>query len=325
MEQEKLEERVRHIFERQGFDVEIDGNRFKAQGEQTEVSGTLFSSQRFEKEEVVEAAEGKVFVDEGLSSVADTVDDASVLENQEGGDIDMPSFEVIGDIAVINQLEMPEDEAVDAILSHHEVKTILLKTEPLQGEFRVGEYRKLHGTETETVHKENGCRFKVDVTEAYFSERLATERERISERVEEGESVLVVGAGVGPFPIVITALAEPDRVIGVEKNPKAIHMMRENIELNDVGDRVEAWEGDMSIFSADQKFNTVVVSAPEHSGELLELSRRFLKDGGELNLYTFLEDGEQPQYEAFEISGMTKCGERGPALKRVRVDLSKKF
>jgi tRNA (guanine37-N1)-methyltransferase len=260
-------------------------------------------------------------VDEGLSGVADTLDDVSVLENQEAGDIDMPSFEVIGDIAVINQLEMPEDEAVDAILSHHDVKTILLKTEPLRGEFRVGEYKTLYGNETGTIHRENGCRFKVDVTEAYFSERQGTERERLSEMVEEGERVLVVGAGVGSFPIVIATLAEPDRVIGVEKNSKAAQMMRENVELNNIGDSVDAWEGDISEFDARGRFDRVVVAAPEHSGELLEHSRKFLEDFGELNLYTFLEDGERPQYEGFEASGMTECGERGPCLKRVRLNL----
>jgi tRNA (guanine37-N1)-methyltransferase len=314
VEQEKLEERVRHIFK---------GNRFKAQGEQTEVSGTLFSSQRFEKEEVVEAAEGRVFVDEGLSSVADTLDDVSVLENQERGDIDMPSFEVIGDIAVINQLEMPEDEAVDAILSHHDVKTILLKTEPLQGEFRVGEYKKLYGDETETIHRENGCRFKVDVTEAYFSERLATERQRVVEKIEEDEDVLVIGAGVGPYPIEIARNAEPARVVAVEKNPEAFRLLNQNIGLNGVGDVIEPVVDDIRNMEAQKGFDRVLMAAPEASGDLSNHTVDFVGDGGRLYLYTFSRSlpNDDTYNELGQVLQTRECGERGPKSSRYLVEI----
>lgn len=322
MEQEKLEERVRHIFERQGFNVEIKGNKFKARREETEVSGTLFSSQRFEKEELLEAAEGKVFVDEGLSSVADTVDDVSVLDYQEGGDIDMPSFEVIGDIAVINQLQMPEDEAVDAILSHHDVKTILLKTEPLQGEFRVGEYKTLHGNETETIHRENGCRFKVDVTEAYFSERLATERQRVVEKIEENEDVLVIGAGVGPYPVEIARNAEPARVVAVEKNPKAVKMMRENIEMNGVGGMVEIVEGDAMDSDVGCCFDTVVSAVPDTEQSLLPVCIEAVAGDGSILFYRFAESPEDLDFLGISLERYVKCGDRGPSSRRYRFDLA---
>jgi tRNA (guanine37-N1)-methyltransferase len=324
VEQEKLEERVRHIFERQGFNVEIKGNRFKAQGEQTEVSGTLFSSQRFEKEEVVEAAEGKVFVDEALSSVADTLDDVSVLESQDTGDIDMPSFEVIGDIVVINQLEMPEAEAVDAILSHHNVKTILLKTEPLRGEFRVGEYRKLYGTETETIHRENGCRFKVDVTEAYFSERFSAERRRATSEVEEGEKVLVPFAGVGPFPI-LAADQGAKRVLAVEKNPSACDYLRYNAQLNDCADRVKVKQGDVSdLLPVEADFDRVFMPSPTNSADFLEECAVPCREEAKMYVYVFARDSGEAQRKVstdfLTVSRAEKCGERSPSESRYRVE-----
>jgi tRNA (guanine37-N1)-methyltransferase len=326
VEQENLEERVSHIFERQGFEVEIDGNRFKAQGEQTEVSGTLFSSQRFEKHEVAEAAEGKVFVDEGLSGVADALEDVSVLESQDTGDIDMPSFEVIGDIAVINELEMPEDEAVDAILSHHDVKTILLKTEPLRGEFRVGEYNTLYGDETETIHRENGCRFKVDVTEAYFSERLATERQRVVSLVKSGEEVLVVGAGVGPFPIEIAVGAEPGGVVAVEKNSEAAEMMARNIERNPVGNAVKAMQKDVFEMNMEQKFDRCIFMIPGIERAFASLAAENMCAGATAHIYDFAEDPSSISIDHpdLEIKDISKCGERGPASTRYRIDLLKK-
>lgn len=316
---------MRHIFERQELEVEINGNRFKAQGEQTEVSGTLFSSQRFEKEEVVEAAEGKVFVDEGLSVVADTLDHVSVLENQQGGDIDMPSFEVIGDIAVINQLEMPEDEAVDAILSHHDVKTILLKTEPLQGEFRVGEYETLYGTETETIHRENSCRFKVDVTEAYFSERLATERQRVVEKIEEDEDVLVIGAGVGPYPIEIARNAEPGTVVAVEKNHEAVKMMRENIKLNGVADKVDVRNVDGFSAEFELVFDRCIISIPGLERDFASLASRNISEDASAHIYDFASGYSPPVLEGAGLKQRRarSCGDRGPTSTRYRIDLSK--
>lgn len=322
MEQNELQDRVRDIFERQGFEVDIEDNTFVARDEDTEISGTLFSSQRFTSKEVIKKSEGKVFVDSGLSEVAGSVEDVSVLEEGDDTDVDMPSFEVIGDVAVINQLEMAEEDAVDAILSHHDVKTILLKTEPLQGEFRVGEYRKLYGTETETVHKENGCRFKVDVTKAYFSERLATERQRVVEKVEEGEEVLVIGAGVGPYPIEIARNADPSRVVAVEKNPEAAGMMRENIEMNDVGGVIELVEGDAVSQDIGCRFDKVVCAVPETQQDLLRICLEAVAGSGLVLFYRFAEhQGDLESCDA-KLLESEKCGDRGPSSTRYRFNLA---
>jgi tRNA (guanine37-N1)-methyltransferase len=238
----------------------------------------------------------------------------------------MPSFKVIGDIAVINQLEMPEDEAVDAILSHHDVKTILLKTEPLQGEFRVGEYKKLYGNETETIHRENGCRFKVDITKAYFSERLATERQRVVSLVESGEQVLVVGAGVGPFPIEIAVGAEPRGVVAVEKNSEAAEMMERNIERNSVGNAVKAVEKDVFEMDIGQKFDRCIFMIPGIERAFASLAAQNMYGGGSAHIYDFAEDPSSIgiDHPDLEIKDIRQCGERGPASIRYRIDLLKK-
>jgi len=126
----------------------------------------------------------------------------------------------------------------------------LLKKEGLKGEFRIGDYEKLYGEETETIHKEHGCRYKVDVTKAFFSEREATERGRVLDSIENGEKILVMFCGIGPYPVLIAKNKDVE-LTGIEKNPKAVSYAKENVELNKVEESVTIIEGDVSKVVSD--------------------------------------------------------------------------
>ncbi|MFB6241953.1 MAG: class I SAM-dependent methyltransferase family protein [Candidatus Nanosalina sp.] len=293
MEQEKLEEKVRELFREQGFNLEKTGNRFTASQKDMEFQLAVFSSEKFSKEEVKDSVEEgeKVFVDEALSSLKEEMENqVSVLkEDEEERDLEVPSYERIGDIVVVNELDdLSEDEAVEAILEHNPgIDSILLKSEEVGGEFRVGGYEKIYGDETETVHREHGTRIKVDPTEMFFSEREGTERQRIFESAEEGEEILVMFAGVGPFPVTIAENSEASRIVGVEKNPEAVAYARENVEMNDLGDRVEIIEGDVRDVCPDLgEFDRVLMPSPTNALEFLEEALGCVRDGGVLVVYS---------------------------------------
>lgn len=339
MEQQQLEKRVKQIFEDQGFEVGQHGNQLTASKDGVEKHIQVFSSDSYSPEE----AEGRVeagtlvFVDEGLKELSGELrNEVSVIREERGEtDYDLPSYEIIGEIAVINELSGPEkNEVVEGILEHHpHVKTILLKEEPLSGEFRVGGYEKLYGEETETVHKEFGCRYRVDLTKAYFSERLATERKRVVDQIEDGERILVIGGGVGPYPILAAKNANPEKVVAVEKNPDAFKYLEQNIELNNVENIVEAVEGDARDVVPDLgKFDRVIIAIPEFADEFLELAFEHLEEGGIIHYYRFLEDENWDELieeidetrEEYEILDKVVCGQRGPSVDRVCVDIRKK-
>ncbi|MFB6190464.1 MAG: class I SAM-dependent methyltransferase family protein [Candidatus Nanohaloarchaea archaeon] len=337
MEQHELENRVEDIFERQGFRVNRDGNAMEAERGEERKQIQAFSSENFTPDEVMERASENalVFVDENLEGIAEKRDVSVIREEREEEEYDLPSYELIGDIAVINELTVPEQEAVQGILEHHpHVETILLKDEPLSGEYRVGGYEKLHGDETETTHKEFGCRYRVDPTVAYFSERLATERKRIADLVEPGEKVLVIGAGVGPYPILIASESEPEQVVAVEKNPVAFDYLEENIELNAVENRVKAVEGDARKVELPGDFDRVVIAVPEFSQEFLPRAFEAVTEGGTIHYYSFLEDeewegleqevGEAVGSHSFETANRVVCGQRGPSVDRVCLDVMRK-
>jgi tRNA (guanine37-N1)-methyltransferase len=96
---------------------------------------------------------------------------------------------------------------------------------------------------TETVHREYGCEFALDVAEVYFSPRLATERHRVAEQVGAGERAFDMFAGVGPF--VVPFAKRGADCVGVDVNERAVAYLRENAERNGVADRVTAVEGDV--------------------------------------------------------------------------------
>ncbi|WEL23920.1 class I SAM-dependent methyltransferase [Candidatus Nanohalovita haloferacivicina] len=333
MKQEELEARVRELFERQGFKVEKDGNQLTASNGKKIVL-KVFSSEKYSAEDVSAEKEVKVFVDEGLEEVKEDLDnDVSIIYNEEEEeDFETPSYEVIGDIAVINDLAgVNRDEAVEGILHHQNVKTILLKDEGLSGEFRLGDYEKLYGEETETVHKEFGYRFKVDPTEVYFSERFGTERKRVADQVEDGERVLVMFAGVGPFAMLCSEKA--DEVVAVEKNPAGAEFLKENIELNKV-ENVEGLEGDVEeVVPGMGEFDRIIMPLPESANEFLGLALDHISNNGVIHYYRFVEDGNTEEIEAeimkeieqrgfeYKILDTVECGERGPTSTRMCFDL----
>lgn len=333
MEQEKLEQRVKEIFEQQGFDVEQDGNEIVANRDDERKTIRVFSSEEYSESDIEGIDADIVFVDEDLEDISEKVDPevSAIREDDDDPDYDLPSYELIGDIAVINDLAgREEDVAVEGIREHHpQVKTVLLKDEPLSGEFRVGGYERLYGDDTETTHKEFGCRYRVDPTKAYFSERLGTERKRVVDQVEDGEKILVIGAGVGPYPVLAARKAEPEKVVAVEKNPDAVSYMEKNIELNKVSDTVEAVEGGIEEVELEDSFDRVIIAVPEFADEFLDTAFDHAKEGSVIHYYRFLEDEnwdslteevEETGHD-YEVVDKIVCGQRGPSVDRVCIDL----
>ena len=249
------------------------------------------------------------------------------------------SFEIIGDIVII---EIPDEilhharDIVDAILSRHKhVRTVLRKIGEVNGVYRVARYEPVYGEKTETVVKEHGCRFLVDPTKAYYSVKLSGERERIARLVGEGERILVMFAGVGPYPIVIAKLARPEKVIGIELNPHAAEYFRKNVRLNKVEDVVEVFEGDVEevVPKLPGEFDRVVMPAPYSAESFIHLLKGKVRRGGFVHYYTFDSQNEEERLhekvmKRFEDEGLNvevlkvrRCGNFAPYVNRYVVDL----
>src|SRR5438552_18460379 len=83
----------------------------------------------------------------------------------------------------------------------------------------------------------------MDLSQAYFSPRLASERKRIADLIEAGETVADPFAGVGPYSILIAKRRRPSEVHASDANPRPLRFLRANVAANRA-ERVPVRQGD---------------------------------------------------------------------------------
>jgi tRNA (guanine37-N1)-methyltransferase len=241
------------------------------------------------------------------------------------------SFDVIGSkgraVAVIevpSELE-PYGQAIGEALMRvqRNVQGVLSKGTERMGEFRVRDMRLLAGDpDTEVLHKESGCVFKVDPGRVYFSPRESTERENVSSKVAPGERVLVMFSGIGPFAICIAKRQPTAYCVAVELNPDAHAYCLENIRLNKVVDRVRAVLGDVREVcpKLGERFDRVLMPLPKGAYEFLDTAIPMVKSGGVLHFYHWApRDDPFSDGECILISAAEEFGRSVEILDRVRV------
>jgi len=102
---------------------------------------------------------------------------------------------------------------------------------------------------TQTLHKEHGCQFLLDVSKIMWSQGNKEERLRLIKIVKSKETIVDMFAGIGYFSIFIAKYSKPRKIYTIDINPVAIEYLRKNIWLNKVEDKIEVLEGDCRKFS----------------------------------------------------------------------------
>ncbi len=201
------------------------------------------------------------------------------------------AFDLIGDIAVIR---IPEElrahsEIIGKTLMkiNKNVKSVWAQIGPVEGDFRIRELVHIAGEKrSETIYKENGCIFKVDVTKVFFTPRLSQERKRIADLVSDNETVFNMFAGVGTFSIVI-AKKKFAVVHSSEINPHAYNYMVENISLNKLKGMVIPYLNDAAEVAEklEGKADRVLMPLPEKAIEYYKYAIKTLKNHGFVHIY----------------------------------------
>ena len=263
------------------------------------------------------------------------------------------AFEVVGDIAIIelDDAQKYAKDIADAILhAQKNVRVVLLKTEDVKGKYRIPKYIVLAHKErdfsnapkwaskpqilTETIHTESGCRLRLDLAKTYFSSKLSGERTRVAGLAQDNENILVMFAGAGPFPIVI-AKKKDVKITAIEINPDAVIMLKDNVKINRIEDKIRVLEGDVAkaVPLIDELFDRIVMPAPKDAPAFLGLALSKIKASGMIHLYAFagdeeIEDLKKSVLEDCEAAGKKckilltkKCGNIGVRQYRVVIDL----
>ena len=183
-----------------------------------------------------------------------------------------PSYERLGDIVVLDEDDPDRAARIAEAIRESDLRatTVVNRASKVSGELRVREWDVLYGASTETVHREYGHEFALDIAEVYFSPRLATERHRVVEQVQAGECALDMFAGVGPFAVPMAARGAD--VVACDLNPVAVAYLRENARRNSVDDRVTVVEGDVRELTDDYAgwADRLVMNLPHTAGAFLD-------------------------------------------------------
>lgn len=242
-------------------------------------------------------------------------------------------FEVIGDIAVINippSLDNKKNIIAEALSSHRkDIRGVLRKISKLEGEKRIGEFELLLGDSTETIHRENDCIFHLDVAKTFFSGKLAYERSRIAESVKDGEDVLVLFAGVGPFLVQIKKKRNVN-ITGIDSNPEACAYLKKNALANNIDAGIILGDANSVGNLFNRTFDRIVMPTPYGQDHFLNVSSTVLKTGGIIHFYTFKKDFEIGHFKrlleerGWQIKFTRNCGGVAPRVNRYVLDLQRK-
>ena len=240
------------------------------------------------------------------------------------------SYDIMGDIIILNN-KISKKEAEALLKERKNAKTILYKTKMHSGKYRTRKLSVITGVKNKTaLYKENGCLFKLNVETCYFSSRLSNERLRIAKQVKHGEKILVMFSGVSPYSIVIAKNSKANEIVGIEWNPKAHEFALQNIKLNKVQDRVEAYCGDVRkvVIKLKKKFDRIIMPLPRDADDFLDVALKVLNKKGIIHFYDF-EKEEDISSKAIEkikkycepkILNVIKTGKYSPRKYRICVD-----
>jgi tRNA (guanine37-N1)-methyltransferase len=207
----------------------------------------------------------------------------------------LPRHELVGGIAIMQDQDSKGAEKI--LRSRPSLHSVVFASSEVCGEYRTREFEVLAGrptTRTEVI--EYGHRFTVDLSKAYFSARLSSERQRILEQVAVNETVLDMFAGVGPFAITLAARAV--LVVASDINPQAIILMLENCTRNRTKNVLPILADAHHLSgSIPWRFDRIVMNLPLSGTEFLSEAFRLCKDGGVIHFYSLVSDeGEHLEY-----------------------------
>lgn len=207
--------------------------------------------------------------------------------------------EIVGDIAVIG---IPFDKTEEDVRPFAEeilkeipyIKSVWGRLRDTRGDYRLSTFVHLAGEKrSETIYKEHGCKYFLDITKVFFSEKLSYEHLRIAKQVKHGEIVINMFAGFGPISILSYVLGKPKIVYSIDINPYAYYYMMANIDLNKAYGVVPIFGNAFEKIKYLPLADRIISPLPEKADEALKVAWDRVKEGGIIHLFAEVE-GDDP-------------------------------
>ncbi len=234
----------------------------------------------------------------------------------------------IGDILVVaipDSLSHKKHEIGKLLLLMDEKARLILNDKGIAGQFRIPNReiigcRTVESCSTETFHKENGCKFKLNAAEIMFSKGNLAEK-RILTSGCGGETIVDMFAGIGYFSIPIGVHSNPAKIIAVEINPVSYRYLCENVRLNGLESVIEPICGDCRTSTPEDIADRVLMGYVGTTHEYLETGIKAVKkEGGILHYHETVHEKEFPQRPVQRIMvAAEKCGRNAVILESRKI------
>jgi len=198
-------------------------------------------------------------------------------------------YQKIGEIIILSR---KDKEAAERLLLLPNTKTVLYKSGSIFGKYREPQLKKLAGNGTETIHKEHGCLFRLDVEKIMWSKGNHNERTRLIEMVKKGEVIVDMFAGIGYFSIPLAVHSRAKKIYAIEINPVSFLYLKENVKLNKTR-KIETINSDCKEVEIKQKADRVLMGLLPSAKKYLPKALEFVKNGGMIHYHGL--DRDEPE------------------------------
>ncbi|MFH1631049.1 MAG: class I SAM-dependent methyltransferase family protein [Candidatus Aenigmatarchaeota archaeon] len=209
-------------------------------------------------------------------------------------------YQLIGDIILVKFLKKmsikDKRKLSAAYLEIFPYVRLICERKGVSGELRqpkvvILSFRDRKNRSTETVHKEHGIFYKLDVAKIMFSKGNLLERQRVAKQLTYGETVLDMFAGIGYFSLGIAKHSKSLRVYSIEKNRIAFKYLKENIKLNHLKN-ITPILGDCRRVKRNVRADRMMMGYFPGTQKFLPTAFKFLKKKGVIHYHNTYKEKE---------------------------------
>jgi tRNA wybutosine-synthesizing protein 2 len=163
---------------------------------------------------------------------------------------------------------------------------------------------------TQTLNKEHGCKFLLDVSDIMWSQGNKNEKIRLMRIVKPKETIVDMFAGIGYFSIILAKYCKPNKIYAIDINPKAIEYLRKNAWLNNVEDKIEILQGDCRKFAnlLENTADRIIMGYLFDTEKFLPYAFRIAKKNAVIHFHRTVKEEEIDEFRKSLIKIGTRNG-----------------
>lgn len=205
-------------------------------------------------------------------------------------------YAVTGDVAIIRFIKMDikyKQLIGQSIIELDPKVNVVIEQKDTLTQYRTPKIIHIAGEKrTTTIHKEFSTVFKIDLNRLTFSPGNTGERERMINIVASNEIICDMFACIGNLSLPIIVNNPSVKCYGIEKNPYAYNILKENIRLNNVNKRYIPILGDNNVKTPRLFANRVIMGYFKISKNQVQRAFFALKERGYIHFHVLIPRGD---------------------------------